>query len=226
MSESWPTIVINLEHRTDRRADMQRQLSRVGWQAEFFPAVRPTSAEGFPSLGGRGCFLSHLEVIKKAHAAGAQRLLILEDDLNFVAEGFAEGWKAAMAALETMPWSIFYAGHVIPELPKGLIRLAPETGVLCTHFVMLNNNAFPTFIKGLETIKARPAGHPLGGPMQIDGAYSTIRAQNPALITYASSPSLGYQRPSRTDIADLKWFDRIEMLAPVLNVARKIKARI
>jgi glycosyl transferase, family 25 len=70
----------------------------------------------------------------------------------------------------------------------------------------------------------RPAGHPLGGPMNVDGAYSTIRMQNPSLATYVYCPVLAYQRPSRSDIADLKRFDRVEMLAPIANLGRKVKS--
>ena len=38
--------------------------------------------------------------------------------------------------------------------------------------------------------------------MHVDGAYSTIRSQNPQLKTYAIAPVLGHQRPSRTDIRE------------------------
>jgi len=47
---------------------MQKELSRIGWRAEFFPAVRPETAQGFPWIGARGCFLSHLAVLKSALA--------------------------------------------------------------------------------------------------------------------------------------------------------------
>ena len=58
--------------------------------------------------------------------------------------------------------------------------------------------------------------------MHVDGAYSTIRAQDHTLVTYAHFPVLGYQRSSRTDIGNLKWYDRVGVLTPVLNVVRKL----
>ena len=60
------TFVINLPYRTDRRSEMQRELSRIGWNAQFFPAIRPASAGSFSSIGAHGCFLSHLAVLKAA----------------------------------------------------------------------------------------------------------------------------------------------------------------
>jgi glycosyl transferase family 25 len=219
------TYVINLPHRRDRRAETKRQLRRIGWNAEFVAAVRPSEPDGFPSIGARGCFLSHLDVLKRALDAGLARVVILEDDLNFC-DTFPEQWPAAMAMLDDAPWSILYPGHLLSGLPDGLSRLPPSTAVQCTHFMMLNGPAIAEVVAGLEAILARPPGHPLGGPMHVDGAYSTIRLQNPALATYAISPALGYQRPSRTDIGDRKWFDRIPMLERPVNFARRWKLRL
>ena len=217
-------FVINLEHRIDRRIAIQKQLAMVGWQAEFFRAIRPEYAAGFPSIGARGCFLSHLSVLKKSHLSGAERLVILEDDLNF-AHSFAANWNAAMSMLERRKWSIFYPGHSVEDLPAGLSRVAPDRGIQCTHFMVINRPALSVLIAGLETILSRPPGHPLGGPMHLDGAYSTLRAQNHALVTYAYSPALGYQRSSRTDVGELKWFDRLPLLSPIAGAVRKLRAK-
>jgi glycosyl transferase, family 25 len=217
-------FVINLEFRIDRRIAMQRELARVGWQANFFPAIRPDSADGFPSIGARGCFLSHLAVLKKVREAGIPRLIIIEDDLNF-APDFPERWEVAMSAVCRREWSIFYPAHHFPDLPAGVSRIPAERGVECTHFMAINGPAIASIVAGLERILARPAGHPLGGPMHVDGAYSTIRHQDHALVTYAHSPALGYQRPSRTDVGNLKWFDRVAILAPIVGMARRLRPK-
>jgi hypothetical protein len=216
------TFVINLEHRLDRRVEMEKQLLSIGWRAEFFSAIRPRDAGNFPSLGARGCFLSHLEVLKKAINYEIRQLIILEDDVSFV-RGFAYEWQAAMAALDNQEWSIFYPGHVLKKLPIGVSALAPSMAVRCSHFMVIDRNAISKLITGLETIMARPSGHPLGGPMHVDGAYSTIRMQNPLLKTYACFPTLGYQRSSPTDIGDVKWFDRVFYVRPLASFARKLK---
>ena len=216
------TFVINLKHRIDRRRQMQTQLSRVGWSAEFFDAIHPSTAADFPSIGARGCFLSHLAVLEKARDAGLPRVVILEDDVNFCAD-FANRWAVAMAAIAHFKWSVFYPGHILQSPTSGLARLDPSTSIQCTHFMMVDGSAIGHVIEGLKEILSRPAGHPRGGPMHVDGAYSTVRAQNAALITYAFFPVLGYQRPSRTDIGDLKWFDRNRALAPAVKIARRIR---
>lgn len=202
---------------------MQRQLSKVGWRAEFFRAIRPAAPAGFPTIGARGCFLSHLSVLKNAHKTEASFIVILEDDLNF-GRAFAKQWDSAMSALAAQDWSIFYAGHALEHPPVGVSRIAPETGVQCTHFMAINRPALTTLINGLEMILSRPSGHPLGGPMHLDGAYSTLRAQNQGLTTYAHFPALGYQRSSRTDVGTQRWFDRVAILSPIVDLARKLKA--
>ena len=68
----------------------------------------------------------------------------------------------------------------------------------------------PRIIAGLETIMERAPGHVLGGPMHVDGAYSTIRAQNHDLKTYSASPPLGYQRSSRSDISPATLSQRVK----------------
>jgi hypothetical protein len=217
-------FVINLPDRSDRRSEMMRELRKVGWSAEFFPAIRPADAGSFPSVGARGCFLSHLQLLRLAMEQQLSSITILEDDLNFSNE-FAKQWAGAVAALAEQEWAIFYAGHILPERPNGIVTLAPSTPVQCTHFMLINGSALPILIAGLEKILSRDAGDPDGGPMHIDGAYSTLRAQDENLRTLACFPSMGYQRSSRSDIYE-QWFDKMRFLRPLMAVARKAKRRI
>jgi hypothetical protein len=224
MKLEFSTFVINLEHRIDRRVEMENELSRIGWNALFFSAIRPENAADFPSIGARGCFLSHLAVLKEARRAAVQQLIILEDDVSF-SRDFEGRWQSAMTALEAREWSIFYPGHILDNQLNGLSILSPHTGVQCAHFMVINSNAIPRLIEGFEMILSRPAGHPMGGPMHVDGAYSTIRMQDQSLTTYAYFPALGYQRPSRSDVGNRRWFDRIGALHPMVGFIRKLKAR-
>ena len=203
---------------------MEEQLLKVGWSAEFFRAIRPGEPAGFPSTGARGCFLSHLSVLKIAQHREAQYIAILEDDLNF-RPGFIDGWKSVMSRLACLEWSIFYPGHALKHLPTGLSRVPPDIGVQCTHFMVIKRPALKSLIAGFETILSRPPGHRLGGPMHVDGAYSTLRSQNHGLVTYAYFPALGYQRSSRTDVGNPKWFDRVGILSPIVDAARKLRAK-
>lgn len=107
-------FVINLPHRTDRRADMERELRRVGWTVEFFPAIRPDGQGDFPSIGARGCFLSHLAVLERAREGRHAHVVILEDDANFAAD-FTGRWQRVEDFLGGPDWSLLYAGHALPD---------------------------------------------------------------------------------------------------------------
>ena len=63
------TRIINLIDRPDRRKEMSSQLARIGAlsaNVRFFDAQRPPDRGEFPSLGARGCFESHLSILRSA----------------------------------------------------------------------------------------------------------------------------------------------------------------
>ena len=74
------TIYINLDHRTDRRAEMEEELAKIGLSGERFPAI-----ERKP--GALGCGLSHLAILRRAKEEGWPNVLILEDDFTFLVDG-------------------------------------------------------------------------------------------------------------------------------------------
>ena len=83
--------IISAPHRRDRRRQMRSTLRRVGWDPDgpkmtWFTAIDPREAAGFPCAGSRGCFLSHIAVLNIARNAGHERVLVLEDDCEFVGE--------------------------------------------------------------------------------------------------------------------------------------------
>jgi len=79
MSENLDAIFyINLDKRQDRRAEIERELERMGLQAERFPAI-----EYPPPNGIVGCGKSHLQIIKMAKERGYKNVLVLEDDFIF-----------------------------------------------------------------------------------------------------------------------------------------------
>lgn len=81
---------INLDHAVERRATVEASFEKAvqpGWSLERFSAldvayVDTHAVEGSTSRTEKACFLSHRAVIR-AHAASAQHLLVLEDDVSF-----------------------------------------------------------------------------------------------------------------------------------------------
>lgn len=223
--------IINLAERADRRREMERELAKVGMtlqsgKVDFFQAVRPESAGPFPSIGSRGCFMSHLGILREAKALGLRNVLVLEDDLAIDAH-FLAAEEKLIEQLQHTAWDFAYFGHVL-ELPENApenARLERHHGPIVTaHFYALNGGVIDRLLVFLETVLQRPPGHPDGGPMHVDGAYSTFRQQNPDVVTLVAVPSLGWQRPSRSDISPNRWYDRWPLIREAVAWLRRCKA--
>jgi glycosyl transferase, family 25 len=224
-------VVINLPSRTDRRREMGQQLAAIGlaWDAKAvhrFDAIRPAERGQFPTIGTRGCFLSHLGVLRAARDAGVRSLLIFEDDIDFSPQ-LAAQWPAVSRVLGTESWSFFYGGYVVERAPSTGLQptwiVAPETPVQTAHFLGVRGAAIAELVTYLEAMLGRRDGDPAGGPMHVDGAYSWFRREHPHHVTLAASVQLGLQRPSRTDIHDLSWFDRWVGVRDVAQQARRLR---
>jgi hypothetical protein len=220
-------FIVNLIERKDRRRQMEAMLRRVGldsipgW-ATFFPAVRPDSPAGFPSCGARGCFMSHLEILRQAQAQNLSNVLIMEDDLEIDGR-FKTHMSAFAKTLSSMDWTMVYFGHLLDlggQTPD--VCLQPTNHpIRLTHFYAVNGPHIATLVRFLEAILERPPGHPDGGPMHVDGAYITFRQRHPELVTLVANPSLGWQRSSRSDVTS-RWFDETPVLREVAGLARKL----
>ena len=71
-------IYINLKKRTDRRQQIEQDLTAYGLPYERFDAIET------PGFGLLGCGLSHLSVLKLAKEKQYKNVLILEDDFMFL----------------------------------------------------------------------------------------------------------------------------------------------
>lgn len=227
-------FIINLAAREDRRCEMAQQLKNIGLgfdspNVELFTAVRPENAGGFPSIGARGCFMSHLGILRNARLADCQRILILEDDLDFVPD-FNARITDILSDLKQQTWSIFYGGYELLNAKENSTNIIDTIDsvdpVRTTHFLAVQGDAIAELVDYLEAMLARPAGSADGGPMHVDGAYSWFRREYPQHVTLLAQPELGYQRPSRTDIHDLNWYDRVAGVRDVVQWLRKLKRKL
>jgi hypothetical protein len=193
--------IINLVDRPDRRRQMALQIGKLSEFAaavRFYGAVRPASAGEFPSVGARGCFESHLHILRQARSEGAKSVLLVEDDFDFRR---AISAKPVIERLTECDWDMFYGAHLLPEhAADSLALLAPDQPVITASFVGFRGRALSDVVQFLEEMLRRPAGSPDYGPMHVDGAYSVFRMLNPDIRTLAAFPPLGRQRRSISDI--------------------------
>jgi len=195
--------IINLADRADRRREMIGELDRIGGMAPnigFYEAQRPSEPAGFPSLGARGCFESHLGVLRAARDAKVESLLILEDDLDFTRDGRIR-LDGLVGELFSRRWDMFYGAHLLASNKRqGLADVPADEPVVTASFVGIAGGVLGPLVNFLEGVLTRPPGSADYGPMHVDGAYTVFRMLNPELVTLAAFPTLGRQRSSPSDI--------------------------
>ena len=202
--------VINLAQRADRRREMAEQLARVGLSFDHprvsrIDAVRPDAARGWPTLGARGCFLSHLSILTDAAARDEGDILILEDDADWTGTLL----RAPAGALSG-GWDLLHGGYGAGDAPDGLPartagpgglhRVGPDLPLPLTHCLGIRAPMIAALRDDLRAVATRPPGHPDGGPMHVDGAYTRFRAAHPDVHTVVATPAFATQRASETDI--------------------------
>ena len=229
--DTFPFVrIINLRERTDRRRGTERELARIGVPIDgdrvaFHTADRFADADGFPTIGARGSFTSHLACLQQAKAAGASSVLIVEDDIAFHPPEDAILTRI-LKDLGENAWDVVYFGYLEPEVPDAAPGLHTYGGpTLGGQFYAVQEPYLSTMIAFMESCLTRPPGSPEGGPMFRDGAYNFYRQHHSALRQMLCVPNLATQRRSRTDLHALKWFDRMPGVRLLANQGRRILGR-
>ncbi|MEK6787580.1 MAG: glycosyltransferase family 25 protein [Pseudomonadota bacterium] len=221
-------FIINLVERSDRRRQMQRQLRKLGLslqdsRVELFAAARPDAQLDWPSLGARGCFQSHYQIIRNAYDRGLQAVMVLEDDCDFI-DAVMTFWPALSSSLQTLDWDIAYPGHPLPASDMAGEWRATRESIGLAHCYIVNRSVMPVLLEFLETVMARPAGHPLGGPQHYDGALNTFYFQYPDVKVVVAEPSIAFQRRSRSDISTGR-FDAMPVIGRLIALYRALRYR-
>lgn len=220
--------IINLRERTDRRKATIKELKRHGIssdsnQVEFYLTERPTEQGEFPSIGVRGCFTGHTNVMRLALEQKLDRVLVMEDDIAILDAIKTHGLDIVQR-LQTVDWDIVYFGYLRPQQPpQGSILVPYNERTQGGHFYGINGKILPRLVEFLEGCMTRPAGHPEGGPTFRDGGFNLFRKFNPDVKTYLALPNLAVQRSSRTNLHKLKWFDRLPITRPLIEQIRSLK---
>ena len=88
-------VYINLAHRTDRRALMEKEVLPT------FPADKVSRFEAVKhSRGDIGCSMSHVAVLEDATHSGCKNILVLEDDTRWTTD--ASTYSNALTMIETL----------------------------------------------------------------------------------------------------------------------------
>ncbi|MCP9759254.1 glycosyltransferase family 25 protein [Aquitalea sp. S1-19] len=222
--------VINLPERTDRRRQLGAELRRHGlnWcagQIICWPAQRPVDAQGFPTPGTRGCFLSHLAALEDASELNSGYVLVLEDDAALLPTLPAALEELALVLANERP-ELLYLGHCRQEgvaHPLGPSFQPCLNAIEGAHAYLVDVQLLPALLAYLRDCLTRPPGHPDGGCLHYDAALTLFRRRTPNCKTWIATPALIEQRYSRSDIQPSWWYDRWPIFRTLVASLRKIK---
>jgi len=185
---------LNLERRADRRARCEALFTQLGWEVVRHPAVDAQTLEdarGFASAGRFAHALSTRIILRRAALAGAEAVLIMEDDVVF-----HPALEERLAALELPEdWGIFYLGCQQCERPEvvspGLVRVSAP---LDTHAWAVRREYFREVRRTLRG-KYWPRD---GAIPNADILLAELARRIPA---YAAFPNLAWQQEDESDLA-------------------------
>jgi glycosyl transferase family 25 len=157
LSDIRHAFYINLEHRTDRKEQIENELSIMGINAKRFNAICTTN-------GAVGCTMSHLKLLEKAISENYSHLLILEDDIQFLEPEIFKNNFNKFLELHENNWDviIFSGNNVPPYIPIDetcirVTRCQTTTGYFVNgHYLRILRDNIK---EGLEKLIKNPSMH-------------------------------------------------------------------
>jgi glycosyl transferase family 25 len=221
--------IIHLPERTDRFRALGAELARIGIdirgsKVTIPDAPKPADANGFPSRGVYGNFLSHLGILEAALRDGLESVWVLEDDAIF-SRRFPREAKVLVAALRAQPWDLCFLGHSLGRelggMPRGLVPYHDR--LYWSHCYAVHKRVLPRLVEYFKETMTNPAGDPRGGRLYIDAAYTLFRRLNPDVVTLVANPVLSAQRGSQSSLGHAHWYDRGALLRLPIVLARNLR---
>ena len=178
---------INLYERDDRMQEAKKVFEKYDLPVKFYRVYKDTES------GKRGCFTSHVNIIKEAYDKQLDNILIFEDDIvcNLTKEEFDKKMVDVYDFIDKNDYDIFFLGSIPDIFNKTVTKISKniyQVNSYCTHAYILSKT-------GIEKYKDL-----VYADISIDFIY--LDSNN----AFAMYPSIFYQNESKSDIAP-SWFN-------------------
>ena len=209
-------IYINMDARTDRRAELEAEFARIGIPEDKIMRFPASSYSGCPNTG---CLVSHANVIHLAYEMGYQNVLVLEDDFRFIEDAAKVNADIRAFFEMKLDWDVLMlttcSAVVIPEYVGYLAsRISSSTngaGYLVNRSIMMElTDLFDANVENLFNTKA----HWL---YQNDILWKSLM---PTKQWYMFNQYLGYQVGGYSDLSQDQ---KIAILPQVFNVENVVE---
>tara|TARA_B110000967_G_scaffold209388_1_gene265368 strand:+ start:1918 stop:3669 length:1752 start_codon:yes stop_codon:yes gene_type:complete len=144
MTQLENVFYINLDHRTDRRASVEKQLDRLKWKYQRFPAITNEN-------GRIGCTLSHLQLLKYAKQQNLPYIVIVEDDIIFTKPDLFTNSLTKFLETNNKYDVLLIAGNVVPPYKKMNEYYIKVRFCQTTTGYIVQNHYYDTLINNIST---------------------------------------------------------------------------
>jgi glycosyl transferase family 25 len=191
-------LYINLEHRTDRKLQIEGELRWTNIPEEKIIRIDAIKNEN----GAIGCTMSHIKCIKLAKELNLENVLILEDDFSFRKDNFINRINQLKNFIEINDWDIFlFSGNkeFVTNI-KDYNDIYKVVRSQTTSGYLVNKNYYDKLLNNFETGLNLYQTIDLTNPQSkysIDIFWKKLQKNDRWYIT---KPTIGFQRKSFSDI--------------------------
>ena len=202
-------VAIHFADRLDRAAHLLPQLDQLGAAStSFVEPIRMTDPAGYTSPGIRSCVEAHVRSIQQGLEAGAEAILVLEDDVALDLDAL-RAHAHLIRALSLGDFDALQLGYLgAPLAGDGPMRFEPTSAPLIgSHAYVLPAHAAESWLAHLEANRTADPTDPDRCPTGPDGNLNTWSALDD-VVRLVPTRSLADQFSSRSDITPKLW-DRL-----------------
>ena len=180
-------VYINLDHRTDRRAEIEAELAR------YFPAEKVTRFSAIKNdFGALGCTMSHIGVLEMAQANQWKNVLVVEDDLMWYSD-FDQNYTT-LERLVKNDYDAIVLATTRAEWYLNSLKLITSRTTSC---YLVRSQYYDTLLSNFRESRDLLKVSKDKGNHAIDMYWMRIQSKDKWFIVI---PSLGHQRPGYSDI--------------------------
>lgn len=194
-------VYINLDHRLDRKGEIEQELRRLAIPDSN---IHRLSATSVPDFGALGCSHSHRRAIKLAQEMDWPFVLILEDDFMFRNHVTVDSLRSALQHIREASdsWDVVHIAcrivnkdaHSNINGTQRVRKAYTSSGyIVQKHYYATMIQLFEDSIEGLSADSSKNSV----GVHTLDAKWSRLQQQD---RWYSLDPLLGLQRPSYSDI--------------------------
>ena len=181
---------INLEHRKDRKKQIESELNKMNLNYERYNAIKKEK-------GYLGCSLSHLNILKEAKRRNLKNVLIFEDDFQFIVDKSKFWEKMNKFFNDNIDYDILLIGYNINSSNSYNNELSKVLDSQTTSAYLVNNKFYDRLIENFTEGYKLLEQTDIYNKYAIDQYWKKLQPMNNWL---AFKEKIGIQRESYSDI--------------------------